>query len=248
MAFTTDDFQDLVRLLDQHPEWKAELRRHVLTDELLELPALTRQLAEHLVVLTARVDAIAERMDQLTGRVVALAEAQARTEAQLSTLTAQVVASRVQVEDRLQSLEDRVGELTGEALELRYARRAPAYFSRLARRLRVMDTGQLADQLHEAVLAGQLTDEEREAVLDADLVLRGRRHEDQTEIYFLVEVSAGIGQYDVERATQRASMLAKLGSPVIPAVAGRWIDPESAAEARASGVWQVLDGRAIPPG
>jgi hypothetical protein len=152
------------------------------------------------------------------------------------------------VDARLQSLEDRVGELTGEALELRYARRAPAYLGRLAGRLRLIDTGQLAEQLHQAVLAGQLTDEEREAVLDADLVLRGRRYEDQTEVYFLVEVSAGIGQYDVERATQRANLLAKLGRHVIPAVAGRRIDPESAALARASGVWQVLDGRAIPPG
>lgn len=30
MAFTAD----LLRLLNRHPEWKAELRRHVLSDEL----------------------------------------------------------------------------------------------------------------------------------------------------------------------------------------------------------------------
>jgi hypothetical protein len=44
VAFTVDDLQDLLRLLEQHPEWRAELRRYVLTEELLELPALVRQL------------------------------------------------------------------------------------------------------------------------------------------------------------------------------------------------------------
>jgi len=39
MPFTVEDFQDLIRLLAQHPEWQAELRLHVLSDELLELPA-----------------------------------------------------------------------------------------------------------------------------------------------------------------------------------------------------------------
>ena len=46
MSFTVDDFQDLIRLLQQHPERRAELRRHVLSDELLELPAVVRQIAE----------------------------------------------------------------------------------------------------------------------------------------------------------------------------------------------------------
>ena len=42
MAFTVRDFTDLVRLLNEHPEWQSELRRIVLTDELLTLPDLVR--------------------------------------------------------------------------------------------------------------------------------------------------------------------------------------------------------------
>ena len=56
MPFTVEEFQDLIRLLEQHPEWRAELRRHVLSDELLELPAVVRQLADQLTALTARLD------------------------------------------------------------------------------------------------------------------------------------------------------------------------------------------------
>jgi hypothetical protein len=32
------DFYDVVRALDAHPEWRADLRRLILTDELLALP------------------------------------------------------------------------------------------------------------------------------------------------------------------------------------------------------------------
>lgn len=37
MSFTVDDFQGLLRLLDERPEWRAELRRRLLGDELIEL-------------------------------------------------------------------------------------------------------------------------------------------------------------------------------------------------------------------
>ena len=31
MPFTADEFHDLIRLVESHPEWRAELRRLVLT-------------------------------------------------------------------------------------------------------------------------------------------------------------------------------------------------------------------------
>jgi len=38
MPFTVEEFRDLVRILEEKPEWRAELRRLVLTEELLSLP------------------------------------------------------------------------------------------------------------------------------------------------------------------------------------------------------------------
>ncbi|MBI2764720.1 MAG: hypothetical protein HYX53_02280 [Chloroflexi bacterium] len=46
MAFTVGDVQDLLRLLREHPEWRAEVRREVLGEELLSLPDLVRQNSE----------------------------------------------------------------------------------------------------------------------------------------------------------------------------------------------------------
>jgi hypothetical protein len=236
MPFTVDDFQDLIRLLAQRPEWRAELRRQVLSDELLELPAIVRQLADQLAVLTVRVEQ--------------LVEAQARTDQRLGRLEAALERLEAAVERLAEaqgSTETRVGRLEGEVLELRYARRAPAYLSRLARRLRVVESGVLADLLDEAVADGRLAEVEREAVIEADLVFAGRRREDGADIYLLAEVSAGIGPHDVERAADRAAILQKLGRPVTPIVAGWQITAEAATVADERRVWHALNGRVPPP-
>lgn len=231
MPFTVEDFQDLIRLLAQHPEWQAELRRHVLSDELLELPALVRQLAEQLVALTARVDQLVEAQARTEQRLQELAHAQARTEQRLERLEA-IVTRLAEAQERM---EVRLGRVEGDVLELRYERRAPAYLGRLARRLRVLDPGALADLLDAAVEEGRLSIDEREAVLLADLVLSGRHREDDSEVYLLAEVSAGVGLHDVERATERAAILQKLGRPVMPIVAGRQIIAQAASLARERG-------------
>jgi hypothetical protein len=46
MAFTIGEFHDLIELLEQHPEGRADLRPRVLTEEVLGLPQVVRELAE----------------------------------------------------------------------------------------------------------------------------------------------------------------------------------------------------------
>jgi hypothetical protein len=96
-------------------------------------------------------------------------------------------------------------------------------------------------------MAGQLTTAEFDDLRLTDLVLSGRRREDGAEVYLLVELAPSIRRQDVARATRRARILEKLGRPVLPIVGGKQIDPEAAALARASGVWQVVDGQTIAP-
>ena len=229
MAFGVEDFRDLIELLAQHPEWRAELRRHVLSDDLLELPAAVRQLAEAQARTEARLETLAEaqarivdRLGRVEAALLELAEAQGRTET-------------------------RLGDVEGEVLELRYARRGPAYFGPIARRLRVMETGPLADMLDDGVEEGRLTSEERDAILLADIVLTGRRREDGEAVYLLTEISAGVGAGDVERAADRAATLAKLGTPVLPVVAGKRINEQAVEMAGDRGVWYVIGGRVTPP-
>jgi hypothetical protein len=278
MSFTVGDFQDLLRLLDQHPEWRDELRQRLLTPELLQLPILVGRVAERLAalaeaqtrteqrleVLTARIDALAEAQTRTEQRLAELSEAQVRTDRQIETLANRMDALTARLDDlvgrmdelakfqsrtttELAALIDRVGTLGGRVLEWHYERHAPTFFGRLVRRARLVEPSRLADLLDDAVEQGRLTAAERDDLLLADLVVSGRRRADQADVFFVAEVSAGIGVEDVRRAVDRATILARLGVPVIPVVAGDRITSEAEEYARARGAWQLLDGRIVAP-
>ncbi len=100
MGFSVQDFHDLVRLLEAHPEWRAELRRLLLSEELLELPYLFRELVVKVEALVeaqtrteervGRLEEVVAKLDERVGRleeaVAKLAEAQARTEERVGRL------------------------------------------------------------------------------------------------------------------------------------------------------------------
>ena len=222
MPFTADEFHDLIRLVESHPEWRAELRRLVLTDELLALP---------------------EQVGVLTREVTTLATTQQRLEEQMTTLTIQVTSLARSV----QTLTDDMGELKGRSLEADYRTKGPAYFGRLIRRPHVLTSDELVTLLEDAREHGVFSDAETQELYDADLVVRGRRAMDGTAVYLVVEVSWGVGPYDVERAARRAALLARIGVAVIPVVAGERLTAEAGRLAQQHQVWQLTTGHVIPP-
>jgi hypothetical protein len=193
--------------LEERPEWRAELRRWVLSDELLTLPELVR----------------------------ALAEAQRRTAEQLGALIGVV-----------HTLTLDVGELKGDAPR-RYRERAYAYFAPLLRWTRVLAGDELMARLEEAVVDGQQSEAEAKQVSWADLVIQGRRRQDDTEVYLVVEASWQVDVEDVERAAERAALLGRIGKATVPVVAGKTGTEAAARLAQTVRVWQVTDGRVSAP-
>jgi hypothetical protein len=236
MPFTVEEFRDLVRILEEHPEWRAELRRLVLTDELLTLPELVRDLVE----AQRRTE---QRVTHLEDRIAALVEAQLRTEQHIAALT----EAQWRTERRLATLTNDVADIKGVVLELRYQYRAHAYFAPLIRRTRVLSPEEIDTLLEAAVTQGLLSEAEADEIVLADLLLRGRRREDNTEVYVVVEISWKIDPYDVERSVRRATLLSRLGTPAIPVVAGNEVIEEAANLASMLQVWQLTNGQAIPP-
>ena len=57
MPFTVEDFHDLVRLLDERPQWRAEMRRVVLSDEYLAVPEQVAELRREVAELRRMADA-----------------------------------------------------------------------------------------------------------------------------------------------------------------------------------------------
>ena len=250
MPFAVQDFQDLLQLLDQHPEWQAELRRRVLTDEFIELPVLVRSLTEGQAATNAQLATLTQRVDTLTQRVDAIAVQLSVLTDRVDLLTQQIAAlveSQRVMATRIQSQGQRLDAAVGDLLEFRYERRAGGYFSQLARKIKVVDRSALADLLDDAVEQGRIAEGDRNDVSHADLVLTGQRREDRVDVYLVAEVSVAIDVDDVRRADDRASVMARLGRPAMAVVAGERIASEPAELAAARGVWQVLNGHTSPP-
>ncbi|MCS7054781.1 MAG: hypothetical protein NZM18_01185 [Thermoflexales bacterium] len=94
MPFTVSDFHDLVELLEQNPSWRAEIRRLVLTDDILRLPKTMESLA-------ATVDQFArsteERFRQVEKMLADLAASQQRTEQRVEELAVMQQRTSTQV-------------------------------------------------------------------------------------------------------------------------------------------------------
>jgi len=215
-------FGDVIRLLETHPDWRADLLRVLLTDDFLDLP-------RHVSRLT-------EQVSQLTLNVQTLVEVQRRTEAQLTTLTEIVQRQSVDV-----------GRLKGDSLEVRYFLKGVPLVTRLVRHPHPLSQTERDNLLEEAEPKGLLATEESDEIALADLIVQGRRRGVGTTVYVVTEVSWGVGVDDVYRAARRAALLAKTGVLAIPAVAGEWVTPDAQQLAPGLGVWQFMPSQAIPP-
>ena len=140
MGFTVTDFADLLRLLEQNPEWKNALRTALLGEGFLELPELVRRLAasqqraqEELAALAAEVRALAEAQRRTDERIAELVQAQRQSDERLSHLehaVAQLVEAQRQTEQRVAQLaqaqqhaEERLSRLEQVVADLAEAQR-----------------------------------------------------------------------------------------------------------------------------
>ncbi len=214
MSFDVTDFRDFLQVLDSHPEWQRDLRRVVLTEDLLAVPESIRRL-ERLHV---------ERMAELDQRLLDLAAAQDRNTAHLVELDrhmAELDLNVAKLTAALAHTDTRANKLVGQVLEDRFVRRAGSYLGQYGyRRVRVLSPDDWLDGVDDAVEHDRLSRADRDGLLRADAILRGR--EADRSVHFVVEVSSLVDRRDVERAQDRARALAiGLGLDAVrPCVAG----------------------------
>ncbi|MCS7234813.1 MAG: hypothetical protein RMM30_02380 [Armatimonadota bacterium] len=191
MAFTVEDFQDLLRLLREHPEWKDQLRQVLLADGLAgtlqELAQEVRRLAEaqartaeELRVLAQVQAGTGERVGRLEEAVARLVEAQARTDERVGRLeeaVARLVEAQARTDERVGRLEEAVARLT-EAQ------------ARTEQELRALVQAQANMQEEIRILARAQTETEKtlKALVDTVATLKGenleRRYRERAASYF----------------------------------------------------------------
>ncbi|MFN8636345.1 MAG: hypothetical protein U0893_21050 [Chloroflexota bacterium] len=104
MPFTVDDFEDLLRLLYERPEWRQRLREMILPPELFELPRIAQELAD-------ANQAIRERLSGLDGEQHATRDEVRAGFAQTGERFDRVEARLGGVETRLEGVEGRLGHV-----------------------------------------------------------------------------------------------------------------------------------------
>ena len=118
MAFTVADVRDLVRLLDERPEWRAEVRRQVLSDEFLALP---EQVAEQRRDIQRIEGQIAEQRRDIQRIEGQIAEQRLETERRFQRVEDQIAKHRLETEARFEQVENQIAELRLET-ERRFQR------------------------------------------------------------------------------------------------------------------------------
>ncbi len=244
MPFTVEDFRDLVQLLEERPQWRAEMRRLVLGDEYLALP---EQIAELRRDTERRLGEVEVQVAELRREVVELRRDMERRFNVVDEKIEQLQEDVGQLKEDVGMLKDDVGQLKGENLERRYRERGHGYFGKLVRRTHVLTTNEISALLDDAMDQGVLSRDDVSAIGLADVIVRGRSWADGQPVMVLAEVSSVVDRSDVQRAADRAARLAKLGTPVLPVVAGGSTTERADDMARSKRVWQMLNGRIIEP-
>ncbi|MCZ7578613.1 MAG: hypothetical protein M5U18_16795 [Dehalococcoidia bacterium] len=254
MAFQVDDLRDLIELLAEKPEWRAQLRPLILGDEFDRLPRVVEELAEAQRRTEARVEELAEaqrrtekRVEELTARVEDLAEAQGRTEARIEDL----VEAQRRTETRLQEMGEKIDALTasikmlsdqftddtGALYEVRFERKAPSLFGQWLRKPRVVSLNDL-ERVDEAEMTGALSPFDASQLRALDIIIQGldKRESGYPETLLAVEVSRTLNDTDLDRAEARAKLLAGLGYRALPAVGGKFATERLMNEAERRGI------------
>ncbi len=147
MAFTVEDYQDLVQLLMENPQWQVELRHLLLADDFLALPAIVRDLAES----QQRAEARMGRLEQV---VLELAEAQKRTEERLNRLE-QTVLELAEAQKRTEARIDRLEQAVLELAEAQ--KRTEQHLDALASRMEELAEAQKRTEMEIRVLTDRLS-------------------------------------------------------------------------------------------
>ena len=263
----TVDFAAIVDQLEADAGFRARLRAVVLSDELLEVPervaALDRHVAEvdaHIAEVDAHIAEIDAHVAEIDARVAVtnerLGEVDTRLTARLDALTEQLAAFATATERRFegidrrfdaadrdrQRLHDDLGLLKGRGLEEAVAAHPGRYLSNVIGSPRARDV--------ETFDRSALTAEEDFRLVRTDLIVAGKAKGSggALDLFAAVEVSWRAHVDDLERALDRASLLARVADlPVLPVAVSK-VDPGDTVVERASelGVALVTDDDSVP--
>ena len=244
MTTPINNFQDILDAMEQNPALRDAVRRYILTDELLQVPVRIERIEGDISILKegqARIEVDVEALKEGQARievdVEALKEGQARIEVDVEALKEGQARIEVDVEAlkegqaRLEQRVDRIGGNVSRLTGTDYESHVATYIHRILRRSLGINATVFSAQRDKSRLTRVLDEAESQGLIDpadtdeldrADLILTA----DGPTDYLLAEVSITVQQDDIERAVERATLLAKAtGRTVTPFAIGEREEP-----------------------
>ena len=218
---TINDIHDLALILEEHPEWRAEIRRLVLTDDLLEMPArMERQ--------ETRMDRLEAALERLAETVTALAEQVATTNQRIDDFRNETNQRFNAIDGRFNRVEADIGDLKGHVMEGETREEALLIATNMGLQwVSTLPKGATAVIWNEAESAGLtagISSDDRKSFGRADLVMEAMTPQGE-RCYIAVEASYTANGRDTRRVARNARFLSRFTSlPSFAAVACVRID------------------------
>ena len=228
---TINDISDLVRVLQEHPEWRQALRGIILDEDLTNLPRQVDerfdQVDQRFDRTDQRFDRVDQRFDRVDQRLDQVDERFDRTDQRFDRVESDLAEFKAEVNQQFNRTNGRLDNMAGTNYELKVERNirsiAPQQLGlRSVRVLHGTFSGtdpNLQQAIEQAADNGAVTWDEVSALMAADLILEARTRTDGKTVHVTVEASITAAAQDVTRARARAEILERaLGSPTMPAV------------------------------
>ncbi len=210
---TINTMEDIIRALDENPEWRQELRVRLLSPELIELPNTLAQLASEVRDFRVAVDRFVESTSR---RLDALEAGQARLE-----------SGQARLEDELKQVRADIGILRGSHAAERARRNAATLARMMGFRLNSIFTIDELWQLIDSVDTSEIHNNILFSFVNADLIMDVVDAAGAAS-YIAMEVSFTVHENDASRAIRNSRMMSNFtGKPALPAIAGIHIGEEA---------------------
>ena len=196
-------FQDILNALERDPSLRRQLRQHILTEELLNLPALIGQPEEDDATIFNQLKGLHTHVNRIETQA-------ARTDTPVDRINGQTANQEGRVYEEWAA--SQVHDLLWFALGMQSAEVAYSAASRQGRQ----DIENFSNALP---IDQQLDRIQRQNLFSTDIIVR--RLLDSHLTYMAIEASITGGEDDVRRADSRSQLVAKItGLPCRPAIVG----------------------------
>jgi hypothetical protein len=243
-------FADIIRALREHPEWLEELRKIILTTELIELPKKFEEMLVRMEKLEKKVDKIEKDVEILKQDVAILKQDVEILKQDVAVLKQDVAILKLDVavlkqdvavlKQDVSYLKGEFGRFKGKEFERTIRERYYAYFGRILRKSKLIPFEEIIPLLETAEEEKIITEDQKVSALQLDLLIKGEIKKAKKEVYLAIEVSYSLQEDDIERAIERAGILAYvLKGEVIPTIVAVEIKEEIQKSAENKGAFVI---------